>query len=168
MNWSDANDYCSHLNDTQSGSGMIWRLPAPEELLTIVNADEASPALDGSFNTNGGYSFWASQDARNNANAWMLGENGELASVAKSAENFVLCVSKNQYDAPANRFETAAATVTDKESSLMWQKQFVSTKTWNEALSYCEEVTTDEKYDWRLPNRNELASLIDFQYESHY
>ncbi|MBR6244346.1 DUF1566 domain-containing protein [bacterium] len=164
MDWSDANDYCSHLNDTVSVSGVMWRLPDPAELLTIVNADDAYPALVGGFTANGAHTFWSVEDAGNSENAWMLGADGKIASVEKSAENFVLCVSKNQYDAAANnRFETAAETVTDKESSLMWQRQYASSRLWAEALSYCEEVSTDDKFDWRLPNRNELASIIDFE-----
>ena len=164
MDWSDANDYCSHLNDTVSVSGVMWRLPDPAELLTIVNADDAYPALVGGFTANGAHTFWSTEDAGNSENAWMLGADGRIASVEKTAENFVLCVSKNQYDAAANnRFETAAETVTDKESSLMWQRQYASSRLWAEALSYCEEVSTDDKFDWRLPNRNELASIIDFE-----
>ncbi|MBP5434556.1 DUF1566 domain-containing protein [bacterium] len=164
MDWSDANDYCSHLNDTVSVSGVMWRLPDPAELLTIVNADDAYPALVSGFTANGARTFWSVEDAGNSENAWMLGADGKIASVEKSAENFVLCVSKNQYDAAANnRFETAAETVTDKESSLMWQRQYASSRLWAEALSYCEEVSTDDKFDWRLPNRNELASIIDFE-----
>ena len=44
----------------------------------------------------------------------------------------------------------------------MWQKDYVSGKTWKEALSYCENLTYAGYSDWRLPNRNELASLINY------
>lgn len=160
MNWDDANDYCSHLND-ESGSSALWRIPSPSELLTIVNSGTASPALDDKF-TARGHTFWASEDSRNSEKAWMLGENGEITSVDKADTNSVICV-KHGFDAVQNRFSATAETVKDSDSGLMWQKQPVASVTWEKALSYCEEVSTADKFDWRLPNRNELASLINYE-----
>ena len=162
-NWNDANQFCSQSNYGNSSGSIIWKLPTPAELLTIVDGNNAYPALVSEFDRNGGNTFWSTADARNDGNAWMLGENGEIKSVSKSTENFVLCVSKGNYDPVTPRFEIADKTVTDKESSLMWQKSYSSSKSWREALNYCEEISTDGYYDWRLPNRNELASLIDFE-----
>ncbi len=161
MNWSSANDYCSHLND-ESGSSSLWRIPGPAELLTIVDSSTASPALGGIF-TAKGHAFWASEDNRNSGNAWRVDENGALVSVAKTTQNSVLCVRTNEYDAPESRFTATAETVKDSVSGLMWQKQAVASRTWAEALNYCGEVSTNDRFDWRLPNRNELASLIDYE-----
>lgn len=163
MNWDDANDYCSHLND-ESGSSALWRIPSPSELLTIVNSGTASPALDDKF-TARGHTFWASEDSRNSEKAWMLGENGEITSVDKADTNSVICV-KHGFDTVQNRFSATAETVKDSDSGLMWQKQPVASVTWEKALSYCEEVSTADKFDWRLPNRNELASLINYEKEN--
>ena len=164
MSWSAANDYCSHLND-ESGSSSLWRIPGPAELLTIVDSGTASPALGGMFTTTN-YSFWATEDAKVSGNAWMLDENGALTSVDKAEANSVICVRTNDYDAPVDRFTAETETVKDADSGLMWQKQPVASRTWAEALSYCEEVSTADKFDWRLPNRNELASLLDYTREN--
>ncbi len=51
--------------------------------------------------------------------------------------------------------------VTDTETGLIWQKTYVSGKTWQQALSYCESLTYAGYSDWRLPNKNELASLVN-------
>ncbi len=160
MSWSAANDYCSHLND-ESGSSSLWRIPGPAELLTIVDSGTASPALGGMFTTSE-HTFWATEDAKVSGNAWMLDENGALRSVDKAEANSVICVRTNDYDAPVDRFTAETETVKDADSGLMWQKQPVASRTWAEALSYCEEVSTADKFDWRLPNRNELASLLDY------
>ena len=56
--------------------------------------------------------------------------------------------------------------VTDTETGLIWQKTYVSGKTWQQALSYCESLTYAGYSDWRLPDKNELASLIN--YEKYY
>ena len=52
--------------------------------------------------------------------------------------------------------------VTDTETGLIWQKTYVSGKTWQQALSYCESLTYAGYSDWRLPNKNELASLVNY------
>ena len=155
--WSNADKYC--MQSTYAGKN-DWRLPSPAELLTIVDSSTASPALDDHF-TVSGYNFWATEDKKNTENAWRVTQSGALMSVAKTTKNYVICVRVSEYAAPANRFETAAETVTDKVSSLMWQKSPSSSKSWREALNYCEEISTGGSFDWRLPNRNELASLVD-------
>ena len=54
--------------------------------------------------------------------------------------------------------------VRDDFTKLEWQDTYLSgikKATWSEALIYCDELTLGEKSDWRLPNINELKSIID-------
>jgi hypothetical protein len=45
----------------------------------------------------------------------------------------------------------------------MWQKATApGTYTWEQALTYCENLTLGGHSDWRLPNRNELQSIVDY------
>ena len=68
-------------------------------------------------------------------------------------------------------------TVTDNATLLMWQKCSLgeiydadsnecmgnqSWITWEDALRQCEESTFADYDDWRLPNKNELQSLVDY------
>lgn len=53
--------------------------------------------------------------------------------------------------------------VTDTETGLIWQKNYVSDKTWQQALSYCESLSYAGYSDWRLPDKNELASLVNYR-----
>lgn len=49
----------------------------------------------------------------------------------------------------------------DRVYDLEWQKNIQKThKKWSEAVSYCENLDYDSKTDWRLPNINELRTLI--------
>jgi len=55
--------------------------------------------------------------------------------------------------------------VVDKSTNLMWQDDNdvkSITKTWVEAINYCENLTLGGYTDWRLPNINELKSIVDY------
>jgi len=56
-------------------------------------------------------------------------------------------------------------TVTDASTMLIWQQQTAGPMTWEAAISYCEDLSLGGHDDWRLPNENELQSLIDY---THY
>jgi hypothetical protein len=53
-------------------------------------------------------------------------------------------------------------TVVDIKRGLMWQDNNDSkyvTKSWIDAINYCEDLVLDGYDDWRLPNINELYSV---------
>lgn len=52
-------------------------------------------------------------------------------------------------------------TVTDSSTGLVWQQGEPGTKTWDNALTYCEGLSLGGADDWRLPNVKELESLTD-------
>lgn len=64
-------------------------------------------------------------------------------------------------------FSKANGVVTDTITKLEWQDDYsdnggtIKKTTWSEAINYCEALSLDGKSDWRLPNINELISLVD-------
>jgi len=68
---------------------------------------------------------------------------------------------------PDPRFiDNADGTVTDKLTGLEWTKDANpagGSKTWQEALDYVKTLNTGGHNDWRMPNVNELESLINAQ-----
>ncbi len=55
-------------------------------------------------------------------------------------------------------------TVTCDKSKLMWQdnkNHEAVEKTWENAIKYCEDLNFAGYSDWRLPNINELLSIVD-------
>jgi uncharacterized protein DUF1566 len=53
--------------------------------------------------------------------------------------------------------------VTDNLTGLHWTQDAGQLQTdWHSALNYCQSYVVGEFDDWRLPNFNELLSLIDF------
>jgi hypothetical protein len=58
--------------------------------------------------------------------------------------------------------------VVDRSTGLEWQDSNITaedTRTWEEALAYCETLVLDGKDDWRLPNKNELLTIVDYTRE---
>ena len=53
-------------------------------------------------------------------------------------------------------------TITDNETGLMWQQEEPGTMTWANALSYCNDLSLGGQSDWRLPNVEELISIVDY------
>ena len=64
---------------------------------------------------------------------------------------------------PNPRFvDNGDGTITDKLTGLMWQRVPLSTtKTWNDAIDYCNNLELAGHTDWRLPNKRELYSLYN-------
>jgi hypothetical protein len=52
-------------------------------------------------------------------------------------------------------------TVIDNITGMIWQKRSVEVLSLEVAIHYCEDLTSDESSDWRVPNIKELASLLD-------
>ncbi len=72
-------------------------------------------------------------------------------------------VRAGQCGSLGNYIDNGDGTITDTGTGLMWQKDTAPGRyTWQEALSYCETSTLAGYNDWRLPNRNELQSIVDY------
>jgi len=64
----------------------------------------------------------------------------------------------------ATPFTKTSDIVTDSRTTLQWQDNVDSNstvKSWEEAIAYCEDLTLESYSDWRLPNVNELKSIVD-------
>jgi hypothetical protein len=70
---------------------------------------------------------------------------------------------KNGLAWPVPRFtDNLNGTITDNLTGLMWeQSPSATSRTWTEALTYANTLSLGGHSDWRLPNVNELESLID-------
>ncbi len=67
--------------------------------------------------------------------------------------------------ATATMIDNGDGTVSDTETGLMWQQTETGKMNWQNALSYCENLVlpaVSGHDDWRLPDRHELQSLVDY------
>ncbi len=71
-------------------------------------------------------------------------------------------------------FSKSSNIVTDSITKLQWQDDAIgSTMNWQGAIDHCEGLVLDGFDDWRLPNKNELISIVDystssFSIDSHF
>jgi hypothetical protein len=66
---------------------------------------------------------------------------------------------------PSPRFTDNGLTITDDLTGLEWTEDAYlpgESKTWNDAIDYCNGLDYGGHDDWRLPNVRELFSLIDW------
>jgi hypothetical protein len=92
---------------------------------------------------------------------------------------FAVCLNNLASEAPDSRFEVNGATVTDTYTGLIWlrcplgklwseEQAFCAanfavpvTYTWDNALLAANGYQVEGYSDWRLPNKNELSSIVD-------
>jgi len=165
--WSNAISYCNGL--TYAGYS-DWRLPSPKEFHTISDNSRYAPAFDTTYfpsitNSDSSY-FWTSQESKSNtSNAYYVWFYTAYSyHLAKTNTYNVMCV--RGYELPNSVFTTQTISgevvVNDSATGLMWQKEYVTDKTWQQALKYCEDLSYAGYTNWRLPNKNEATSLLNY------
>ena len=168
--WESAVSYCGTLSYAGYSD---WRLPSPKEILTISDAGRYNPALDPAYfpdtsTVDEETYFWLNKEYvtsyANNAFVFMIYRGNVFYSRPKTSGHNVMCVRGDKLPKPS--FTTLTifgdAVVTDSTTGLMWQKSYRAYGSWKAALEYCEASNYAGYSDWRLPNRDELASLLDY------
>lgn len=76
---------------------------------------------------------------------------------------FVMYVRSNTDYGKNDFVDNGDGTVTDKATGLMWQKgDSGKSVSWEDALTYSENMILAGHSDWRLPNAKELQSIVDY------
>ena len=170
FDWQSAANHC----EKEYAGSYGWRLPTPKELLSIVDNGRYDPAINTDLfpGTNDEW-FWTSADFVSTAETdkdkkWFVRfDKGFLSHKAKteSEKMRVRCVRGTTI--PDGQFETEKIgedeIVKDSVTGLMWQKTYKDgVKKFADALSTCENLEYAGFSDWRLPNKNELASIANY------
>ena len=164
--WSEAKAYCEKKG---------WRLPTVNELASIIDSGHANPSLTpNTFFTiapaDYGYGpYWTSTEANSDKTnrAWQIIFNrGIIKTESKFNMGFVRCVKGPKQNPLEFVRNNSKQTVKDKTNGLEWQDTDTSNLSltrWIDAISYCENLTLGGYSDWRLPNYNELLSIVNYQ-----
>jgi len=172
---ANTENFLKALNNARFGGYSDWRLPSMKELTELTNRDASYPCFDQFYfpNTKSSsnwsdtdtFNYWTSDTYRwTVSRAWTMNFSyGNGRDTDKStASRFVRAVRGGQ-SVPVNRYVISDGTVTDTFTGLIWQQNAPTTAmTWKDALAYCEGLSLAGNSDWRLPNINELNSLVDY------
>ncbi len=165
--WENATTHCEGLN---YGGHKDWRLPTPQELLTIANSNRHDPPLDSTY-FQISLDLWTSKPySQDEQVAFSFGASYGYVwwYKNKSTAMETMCVRGNELPEPvfSSSKISGDTIIYDSTTGLIWQQTYETSKTWQEALKYCEDLTYAGKNDWRLPNKNELASLLNYDKSS--
>ncbi len=167
-NWQDAQDvFVTGLNGSTFGGFSDWRLPTKQELVSLVDIGRSDPAITVEWfpktvSISGFYWTVTEYSLAPNRRAWRVSfTTGKSRYDYKSSRFYVRAVRAGTV--PASRFvDNNDGTITDSVTGLMWQKgSSPDIVLWEWALEDVEDMTLAGYTDWRLPNRNELLTLID-------
>ena len=160
-----------------------WRLPTPKELLSLTDRNlgmssrgfSLDPLYFGSILNDEGADSYFGTYIWSSVESYFYSSNfGELMPpdyytnyMSYFTDGMLVCVSGREYGKvkAANYvsvIEEEAETVFDSSMNLHWMKDYIPVQTWQEALEYCENLEFSGYTDWRLPNINELMTLVDF------
>ena len=173
--------FIATLNGTYFGGYNDWRLPTIKELAYIVKYSIPSPGptIDtGYFPNTQSSDFWSSTTHPQSTDLALsvsfgngVGGFGEkswyalyVRAVRGGQSGAFDAVDRSMDDASTadgSYTDNGNGTVTNTSTGLMWQ-QIGSSGTWEQALSYCENLSLADYTDWRLPTIKELRSLVDY------
>jgi hypothetical protein len=162
---TDTVDLINDMNTQNYGGYNDWRMPTAKELAFIKDSSRYNPAIDTAFfpNTQAD-DYWSStmyvNDSSYSFRVSFLYEDVDPMQQLES--KFVRAVRGPQSVYGSHLVDNGNGTVTDTDTGLMWQKATATgTYTWEQALQYCESLNLAGYNDWRLPNKNELHSIVD-------
>ncbi len=154
-------DVCGSL---VAGGYSDWRLPKKKELLSIVNYQFKNPAVDKSiFPGMNTQNYWtATTYADGQINAWAVHfGSGQTTFTRKDNKYRVLCVRHTPLSFD-NFHDIGNGTILDNSTGLVWQQTPATSRTWEQAISYCENLDFPSGVtDWRAPNIRELETIAD-------
>jgi hypothetical protein len=146
-----------------------WRLPTAHELYSLVDFSRSGPLLDDDiFQIGIDYEFWSNTILQPDTSIVRVNFISPDFSAQTTTYAGVLCLQDYQLTTGKDpRYlesepVSGQGVVTDHLTGLIWQAAAQDGLDWQAALTHCEDSTHASFEDWRVPNIQELVSLIEF------
>ncbi len=187
--WNTMVSDCSTLNPGSGFAGITnWRLPTLNELFSIYNFGNASPAAYNTAFPSSYDGYYASSDTSlqdtnkfhfvvfSNVNNIPLTESWSKTKSDTGVSMAYRCVSSSNA-LTKTYLDNGDQTIVDVTTGLTWTKcalglsgssctiGTVNTYTWNTQSTACSSLNLGGK-SWRVPNARELQSIVDVTYQS--
>ena len=187
--WQQALQRVAAMNASNHKGHNDWRLPNKNELESLVDLSLNNPAIDPAFPNAPSASFWSSTvNAKNLGQAWKVNFNdGSVFVDAHGTAANIRVVRSGSANDSTDRFALPVApspldvllaniTVYDTRTLLQWDRcpwgvtgadctdGAPVAQTWQQALqlpALANAANHKGFSDWRLPNKNELESIVD-------
>lgn len=166
----DAYSYCESLRE---GGFSDWRQPTIEELRSLKgrykkpekDADESFfLAARSSYGIRAltANSIWDGSHARPDRFGWTYSPVLDLALYIPviNHDTNVICVRDRKDDDFKVKTSNKPVRSLPNPKSLKWSAEAADPMTWEEAQNYCSNLAENNHSDWRLPNIDELRTLI--------
>ncbi|TGL45861.1 DUF1566 domain-containing protein [Leptospira perdikensis] len=176
---STAQADCTSLN---VGSGFAnrtdWRVPEIEEYLSTFDYSLSNPSINQTyFPASDSFNYKTNTYSTNATNTFYPTFIESSIGAGNVGDGHRLRCVSNSPPTSAKRFiNNGDGTILDLDTSLVWQRCTAGQTnlttctggtdlitTWASAISYCQSLSLAGK-TWRLPNANELRSLLDFYF----
>ncbi len=163
--------HCQAINASAYGGFADWRLPTAREVATIddmgnwTGDPNALPqAVFQNLQMNS--ALWTQTPAVGVSGAfWVLGINWAVLEPYSATQPWpagVSCVRGAPLPTTAYVVSSSANIVFDPRTNLSWQRAVSqATRTFLQAVAYCNGLGLDGFVDWRLPSYKELFSIVD-------
>jgi len=178
---TDTKSFIQELNGSYFGGHADWRMPTTQELAAIINWDAIDPSTDQFYfpSTSSSAHWTATTNVASIDRAWQVSFNsgGVLGNSLKSNSLNVRAVRGGKSTATDPLFINADNTVTDTSKGLLWERKTDDGSlndrdnlyTWEGALAWVATLNSANYLgfnDWRLPNINELRSIVNYDRSS--
>lgn len=155
----------NNCNVLVHGGYSDWRLPAIEELESLIDKSKTTPPrVDTAFVHAAAKDYWSSTSyAALDNHAWFIDLYGGGEGHDKETyQKLTMCVRGAPMSAPSYTRDATNNMVADDAGMLMWQDDTDASgpdHNWSAAIGYCENLSLGGYTDWRLPSINELWGL---------
>ncbi len=158
--FAEAETYCSNL---ELGGISDWRVPTLKELWYITDKTYAKPAINPIFQNTKNDWYWTNQKYDESSNRTVYFAEGYSMFNYNSISLYTRCVAgESSYEDISFSRDDSNNIVTDNLNGLMWQDQTLTEEmNWENAKTYCSDLSFGGYSDWRLPNLSELYSIAD-------